>query len=187
MQRWGRWGQWSNMVPNNCLLQTTSLCLPLCLLYPAHPRAFPNHHSFPSISLPPLAILSPHPHPPEWGGERLGKLSTSFFCVFLSSFPLFFSVVTIYHWIKNILWILTPENILCLLLQYLVRIKEHVFVQLHLCHCQPSNISHQPQHCLFWLNRLSHLCATHLGFEPKNSSHFQKKKKQGEKPIKNTP
>ena len=90
-QRWGSWGQWSNMVRNTSLLQTTSHCLPLCLLYPSHPRAFPNLHSFPSNSLP---LLSPSftsntmPDRSENTWESLRR-------AFLSSFSLFLLVVTI--------------------------------------------------------------------------------------------
>jgi hypothetical protein len=58
------------------------------------------------------------------------KASTSFFCpVFLcfigcNDLPLD----------RTFLSIKTAENILYLLLQYFVRMKEHVFVQIHLCH-----------------------------------------------------
>ena len=80
------WGPKCYIVPIPSLLHTTSLRLHLCLLYPSHPRAFPNMHSFPSNSFPP-------PSPPftpntaaRLSAERLGKLSTSFFGVFLAVF-----------------------------------------------------------------------------------------------------
>ena len=52
-QRTSALGRKRNMVPNTSLLNNTYHRLPLCLLYPSHPRSFPNQHSFPSNSLPP--------------------------------------------------------------------------------------------------------------------------------------
>ena len=66
-QRSGSLEHKDNMVPLTSLLHTTSLSLPLCLLYPSHPRAFPNQHSFPSISPAPKpsSIVSPQTHIPN--------------------------------------------------------------------------------------------------------------------------
>ncbi len=58
----GGWGQTNGMGHDTFLLQATTLCIPLCLLYPSRPRAFPNQHSFPSISPSPQAILSTQTH-----------------------------------------------------------------------------------------------------------------------------
>ena len=85
-QRWWSWGQWSNMVPNTALLQTTSHCLPLCLLYPAHPRAFPNLHSFPSNSPPPPQPFFHLKHNARQEWKHVGEPSTSFFVHFFSLF-----------------------------------------------------------------------------------------------------
>ena len=52
-QRTSALGRKRNMVPITSLLNNTYRRLPLCLLYPSHPRSFPNQHSFPSNSLPP--------------------------------------------------------------------------------------------------------------------------------------
>jgi hypothetical protein len=52
-QRPSEWGRKRNMVHITSLLNKTYHRLPLCLLYPSHPRAFPNQRSFPSNSLPP--------------------------------------------------------------------------------------------------------------------------------------
>ena len=122
------WGPKGNMVPITYLLHTTSLRLHLCLLYPSHPRAFPNMHSFPSNSSPPPkpSFHPKHSCPTEC--REVGKAVHELFWCFFGRFPLVLLVVTIYHWIEKILSIKTLENLLRLLLSNLVRIKKHVFV-----------------------------------------------------------
>jgi hypothetical protein len=94
----GGWGQTKNMFLFTSLLQTASLCLPLRLLFPSHPRAYPNQHAFPSISPSPQAPSHPfttstHPQ------LRSGEVGETFDALFLSFSPLFYLLVTIYHWI----------------------------------------------------------------------------------------
>jgi hypothetical protein len=133
LQRTMGWGPKGNMVPITSLLHTTSLRLHLCLLYPtSHPRAFPNLHSFPSNSPPPQAILSTQTPPPDRSEKMRERLRRAF----LSCFPLFLLVVTIYHWIAYKFYTKPYKILFSLLLPYLVRIKKHVLVQIHLCHSQ---------------------------------------------------
>ena len=95
----GEWGRKRNMVPITSLLNTTYHRLPLCLLYPSHPRAFPNLHSFPSNSLP---LLSPS-FTSNTMPDRSENMWESLRRAFLSSFSLFLLVVTIYHCIQKTL------------------------------------------------------------------------------------
>jgi hypothetical protein len=95
--RSGSLGQEKDMVLIKSLLTTTPLCLTLCLLYPSHPSAFPNTHSFPSNSPTPQTFLFPTTKCPT----KVVRGWRSFQGHFLSRFPLFLLVITIYHWIKK--------------------------------------------------------------------------------------
>ncbi len=72
-------GQEKDIVLITSLLQTTPLCLTLCLLYPSHPRAFPNTHSFPSNSPTPQTILSPKTKCPTEVVRGWGSFQGAFF------------------------------------------------------------------------------------------------------------
>jgi hypothetical protein len=74
------WGQKGNMVQITSVFHSASHRLPLCLLYPSHPRAFPNHHSFPSNTSPPQPFLSPQTKLPDkrdkkWKSQRQAFLA----------------------------------------------------------------------------------------------------------------
>ncbi len=83
-QRSGGLGQKNGMVPFTSLLQISSLHVPLCLLYPYYPRAFPNLYYFPSNSYPPPS----QPFTPT----ELKKCGKAFDELFCSNFPLFLLV-----------------------------------------------------------------------------------------------
>ena len=125
------------MVHDTFLYQTTSRCLPLCLLYPSHPRAFPNLQSFPSNSTPPPeAILSRHTQCPT-GVRTCGEPKTFFGAVFLSFYwtkKTGQNVPTVYHLIEKNILLKSHKNLSYLLLQSLVRIKNGFFDLIHLCH-----------------------------------------------------
>ena len=96
----GGLGQKNDMVPFTSLLQTSSLQVPLCLLYPAHPRAFPNQHSFPSNSAPPPShtFNTNTTARQEW--KNVGKRSTSFFWSSHSDFN-----ITVQHLSPTTTWL----------------------------------------------------------------------------------
>ena len=88
-QRSGGLGQKNGMVPFTSLLQTSFLHVPLCLLYPYYPRAFPNLYYFPSNSSPPP---KPAFHPKHSCQTELKKCGKAFHELFCSNFPLFLLV-----------------------------------------------------------------------------------------------
>ncbi len=108
-----KWGRKRNMSPITSLLNTTCHRLPLCFLYPSHPRAFPNQHSFPSNYPPPPSHTSNTNTTTRQEQKRCLKAFDELFCSIL---PLFLLVVTIYHWIEKFFSIKTHENLLLLLL-----------------------------------------------------------------------
>ena len=125
------------------------------------------HFSRKTLLVHPLPKPSFHPkHSCPTECREVGKAVHELFWCFFGRFPLVLLVVTIYHWIEKILLIKTLENLLRLLLSNLVRIKKHVFVHVQKKHVFVINTYLQSQHCWFWLNTLSHLCAILLGFQP---------------------
>jgi len=85
-QRSGGLGQKNGMVPFTSLLQTSFLHVPLCLLYPYYPRAFPNLYYFPSNSSPPQASLSPQTQLPNRTEKVWESLPRAFLFQFSSVF-----------------------------------------------------------------------------------------------------
>ena len=153
------------MVPNTSLVEVTSLCLPLSLLYPSHPRAFPNHHSFPSNSPPPQAFLSPQTKLPNRRDNEWESLRWAFFVQF---FYVFIGCNDFTLDPNNFFQTKTWKSIISLIIIFITD-KKCVFVPFLFCHCHfnlTAHIFHQPQHSFFWLNALSHLYALRLGFRP---------------------
>ena len=96
-QRTSALGRKRNMVPITSLLNNTYHRLPLCLLYPSHPRSFPNQHSFPSNSLPPQTKVygkaSQEKKRWSWKGERHEWRRSVFFFDFIFSSAAFFLLI----------------------------------------------------------------------------------------------